>query len=129
MLKKLISSAAIAAIAFGAAPAFAQSHSVANTTNPPNEKAASAAVVEATPGAHSTAESNSGKGAKGTKDAQANKGKAKSSKGTRAKTKVDPDISKGHAGNTAKETMQRDPSETVPNEAAVHAFDTSPAKK
>lgn len=132
MLKKLMFASAMTAAMFGTGAAFAQSHSVTNYSNPPNESAASKAATEATPGKHATTESNSGQGTKSSDDAKASKSKPakhKKTTATRAKVKVDPDISKAQAGNDAKETMQRDPSEAAVNDTERHAFDKSPAAK
>jgi len=141
MLNNVLATALVAAGAFGATQAMAQSHSVVNYSNPPGTQADTKHGTEATPSHTATADQqdihHAGKGAR---DAAANKGKntakpaqagkgSHGAKGTRASIKADPDISRGQAGNQDKETMQRDPSEAGANVSEQHAFDVTPSKK
>jgi hypothetical protein len=133
-MKRLIPGALFAAALAGAGFAHAQSHSVTNMANPPQAQSDSKPATEATPGHTATADAQDARHAgKGARDAKANKGKAasKPAKAERpkgGKTEAARDISSS-AGNEAKETMQRDPSEAQMGDMERHAFDSAPAKK
>ena len=134
MMNRTIAAALALAAVVGAPLALAQSHSVTNMANPPQASSDSKAATAATPGHSATADQQDSKHpAKGAKDAKAHKAKGKTAGekkgGTRSQIKPDPDISKAQAGNEAKETMQRDPSETQVNDVERHALDNSPAAK
>ena len=138
MMNRTIAAALALAAVVGAPLALAQSHSVTNMANPPQASSDSKAATAATPGHSATADQQDSKHpAKGAKGAKAHKAKGKTAGktagekkgGTRSQIKPDPDISKAQAGNEAKETMQRDPSETQVNDVERHALDNSPAAK
>jgi len=103
-----------------AGAAFAQSHSVANTTNPPGGEAQSKAAVEATPARNSTAHQNTA--AQGDKNAsQAGKSSKKKAKKI-ASTKG----AKTSAGTSAEAAMETQPSEKSGNVVERKAFDSAP---
>jgi len=129
----------------------AQSHSVTNYSNPPAQQADSKAATEATPGLSATADAQDVHHAgKGTRDAQANKGKphkagskAHGGSGARGATaSADSPASKsksqsatapvnmdGASKGGAEATMQAEPSQRQVDDVSRHAFDTTPAKK
>lgn len=114
----------------------AQSHSVANYSNPPGRQADSKAATEATPGLSATADAQDVHHAgKGTRDAQANRSRHRTSSGSaaasRTKSKsptalVNPD---GASKGGAEATMQAEPSERQVDDASRHAFDKTPETK
>jgi hypothetical protein len=108
----------------GAGLAQAQSHSVANYSNPPNTQADSKAGTKATPGlsaTHARQDIHHG-------DQNIPSGKLRKAKPIKSKNGGDnASTAKPKAG--AESTMQRDPSEADPNKAQEHAFDTTPGKK
>ena len=129
----------------------AQSHSVANYSNPPGRQADSKAATEATPGLSATADAQDVHHAgKGTRDARANKGKhhkkpgsaahgdsgahgvtaasdvaASKSKSQSATAPVNMD---GASKGGAEATMQAEPSERQVDDASRHAFDKTPTQ-
>jgi hypothetical protein len=106
-----------------AGAAMAQSHSVANSTNPPDGKAQSQAAVDATPSQSATVHKNSS--AQGDKNAgQAGKGKT-----VKAKKKTTANGAKTSAGSGAESAMEAQPSQKTGSAVEQHAFDASPAKK
>jgi hypothetical protein len=131
----------------GAGLAQAQSHSVTNYSNPPGRQAASRAATEATPGLSATADAQDVHHAgKGTRDAQANKGKqrrsgsaARGTSGTHGATAAAskstsqsataPVTMDGASKGGAEATMQAEPSERQVDDVSRHAFDTTPEKK
>jgi hypothetical protein len=122
----------------------AQSHSVANYSNPPNVQADSKAGTDATPGRTATVDQQDAKHPnKGAKDAAANKGKpgktAKQSHSS-ATASADEAASKhksqsatasvhldGASKGGAEATMQAEPSDKSMDKAGKEAFDVSPA--
>ena len=125
----------------------AQSHSVANYSNPPNAQADSKAGTDATPGQSASADQQDAKHAgKGAKDAAANKGKsgksaskAKQGAGQRSAKKTAsqgasegssaPVSQDGASKGGAQATMQYEPSQKENDPAQTHAFDNGAAKK
>lgn len=128
----------------------AQSHSVTNYSNPPGQQADSKAATEATPGLSATADAQDAHHAgKGTRDAQANKGKHRKSNAARghsgthgATASSDAPASKsksqsatapvnmdGASKGGAEAAMQAEPSERQVDDVSRHAFDTTPEKK
>jgi len=131
----------------------AQSHSVANYSNPPNVQADSKAGTEATPGRSATVDQQDNKHPnKGVKDAAANKGKkGKSAKAAKhsaqsagsmvgKSTSADQPASAKHSQSAtasvhldgaskggAEATMQAEPSTRNTDTATKEAFDVSPA--
>jgi hypothetical protein len=135
----------LAGLCAGAAGlAQAQSHSVANYSNPPNVQADSKAGTDATPGKTATADQQDANHAgKGAKDAAANKGKpaktASKGAGQQSSRKIaSKDKSQsatasvaldGASKGGAEATMQAEPSDRDNSDAVKHAFDSTPAKK
>jgi len=135
----------------------AQSHSVANYSNPPAQQADSKAGTEATPGLSATADAQDAHHAgKGTRDAQANKGKHHKSSGSKSaggkahggswahgatassnapasksksQSATAPVNMDGASKGGAEATMQAEPSERQVDDVSRHAFDTTPEKK
>lgn len=130
----------------------AQSHSVTNYSNPPGQQADSKAATEATPGLSATADAQDVHHAgKGTRDAQANKGRHHKSSAGKAqggsgaqgataagnapaarKKSTSPSAlveTDGASKGGAEATMQAEPSERQVDDASRHAFDKTPAKK
>jgi len=130
----------------------AQSHSVTNYSNPPGQQADSKAATEATPGLSATADAQDAHHAgKGTRDAQANKGKHHKSSGGKAhggsgahgatassnapasksksQSATAPVNMDGASKGGAEATMQAEPSERQVDDVSRHAFDTTPEKK
>jgi hypothetical protein len=124
----------------------AQSHSVANYSNPPGAQADSKAATDATPGRSATADQQDANHPnKGVKDAAANKAAAKKPR----KVSKGPQQRPGHLAASkdgsqsatasvaldgaskggAEATMQSEPSERESNASQQHAFDTTPSKK
>jgi len=124
---KLSIAAACLAAALGAPPALAQSHSVTNEANPPQSSSDSKAATDATPGLSATSEDHDvyhrGKTAR---NAKLNKAMAPEGLPDR---QADVDISKGRAGNVAKEMMQRDPSKSQVGDMERNAFDGAQATR
>ena len=135
----------------GAGLAQAQSHSVTNYSNPPGRQAASRAATEATPGLSATADAQDAHHAgKGTRDAQANKGRQHRSGGaargasgshgataasdaaaskSKSQSATAPVTMDGASKGGAEATMQAEPSERQVDDVSRHAFDTTPEKK
>jgi hypothetical protein len=124
MNKVLIAAAAVVAAALAAGPVLAQSHSTGNMANPPQGSSDNKAGTAATPGNAASASQ---------KDAEANKPNGKwhppVRKTTDDKGHVRNDIGSAQAGNTTKEAMQVDPSESQVNPTERQAQDVSPGKK
>jgi hypothetical protein len=113
MMKLKNTAAILVAGLLAAGLAQAQSHSVANYSNPPGTQADSKAATDATPGLSATAErQDANHAAKNTPSGKTRKPKA---------------ALKAKAG--AEEAMQRDPSELTGSEPERHAFDKVPAKR
>jgi hypothetical protein len=132
---------------FATGLAQAQSHSVANWSNPPGTSADSKAATKATPGRNATADSVDGSdNGKQAADAAANKGKpgkppvkiahrkAKASSkskggGSDSASATTPVNVDGASKGGAEATMQAEPSKSYNNDVERHAFDTVPSKK
>jgi hypothetical protein len=114
----------------------AQSHSVANYSNPPGTSAASSAAIEATPSLSATADSQDVYHAgKAQADARANR--ARHAKGARktaspkantasAKAPVERD---GASKGGAEAALQPEPSVRSVGDVERHAFDKTPLNK
>lgn len=103
-----------------AGAAFAQSHSVANTTNPPNTSADSKAATEATPSSTATAHQN--QASQGDKNA----GMAGKSKNKKAKKITTAKGASTSAGTSAEAAMETAPSEKSGSATERRAFDSAP---
>lgn len=100
----------------------AQSHSVANYSNPPNVQADSKAGTAATPGKSG----GTGKAAATNADENVPSGKLRKAKPVKKAT-AKSSASKPKEG--AEQAMQTDASEAQSNDAQKHAFDTTPTKR
>jgi len=125
----------------------AQSHSIANWSNPPGTAADSKAATKATPGRNATGDTVDGRdNGKQAADAAANKGKpgkppvkmahrkAKASSksgggGLDSASATTPVHVDGASKGGAEATMQSEPSKSYNNDVERRAFDTTPSKK
>jgi hypothetical protein len=107
----------------GAGLAQAQSHSVANTTNPPDNQADSKAATKATPGGSATAARQD------VHHTDQNVPSGKLRKAKPLKSKKAGSTATGGSKSGTESTMQQESSESAGNRAQVHAFDVTTKKQ